>query len=205
MRCACVRRCVVLLRWAFGCRKTRAHAHSALQCIQISELQADEWACLKQVRTTALVSDAVCFGMSELMVSQETNADEKFWRARLTEEAHWIVARCDALAVGLVCGRRKQPGNWLMQSLWVHAGWRSSGLAEKLVRSVCRLARSDGAIDIRLWVVDTHAGDRARSFYKRLGFRATGNREPRSHFNPDLLIAEYVGSCAVAYDGNDDC
>jgi ribosomal protein S18 acetylase RimI-like enzyme len=48
--------------------------------------------------------------------------------------------------------------------------------AEALVEAVCAQARRDGAVAVRLWVVD--GNPRARRLYERLGFAATGRRQP---------------------------
>jgi GNAT superfamily N-acetyltransferase len=55
--------------------------------------------------------------------------------------------------------------------------WRSrigQGVAAELVTAVCELARADGAEQVALWV--TEVNDRARAFYRRVGFRETGER-----------------------------
>jgi ribosomal protein S18 acetylase RimI-like enzyme len=58
--------------------------------------------------------------------------------------------------------------------MWVSPRLRGQGVAADLVTAVCDLARADGADQVALWV--TEVSDRARAFYRRAGFRETGER-----------------------------
>ncbi len=52
---------------------------------------------------------------------------------------------------------------------------RGQGVADRLVEAVCEQARQAGAGTVTLWV--TEVNDRARAFYRRLGFAPTGARQ----------------------------
>ncbi|HEY4905354.1 MAG TPA: GNAT family N-acetyltransferase, partial [Candidatus Sulfotelmatobacter sp.] len=60
---------------------------------------------------------------------------------------------------------------------WVHPKIRGSGGADELVAAVIAWAQSEGAKLVRLKVIQ--GNDRARGFYERMGFRATGREEIR--------------------------
>ena len=59
--------------------------------------------------------------------------------------------------------------------MWVAPARRGQGVADGLVEAVCEQARQAGAGTITLWV--TEVNDRARAFYRRLGFAPTGARQ----------------------------
>ena len=57
-------------------------------------------------------------------------------------------------------------------SMWVDPSARGTGIADALIGAVAGWARADGARTLKLWVAD--ASPRARAFYRRAGFRLTG-------------------------------
>jgi GNAT superfamily N-acetyltransferase len=59
-----------------------------------------------------------------------------------------------------------------LMAMWVHPAVRGSGAADELVAAVLDWAKSEGARLVRLNVIQRN--DRARRFYERIGFRATG-------------------------------
>jgi ribosomal protein S18 acetylase RimI-like enzyme len=59
--------------------------------------------------------------------------------------------------------------------MWVSPACRGQGVAGRLVSAVCDQARQAGATSVTLWVTDVNG--RARSFYRRLGFESTGQRQ----------------------------
>jgi GNAT superfamily N-acetyltransferase len=68
-------------------------------------------------------------------------------------------------------------------AMWVEPAFRGTTTATDLVEAVCRWAGERGARTVALWVAD--GNDRARRFYDRLGFAATGRRQPLPS-NPDV-------------------
>jgi len=69
-------------------------------------------------------------------------------------------------------GRRTS--DWHLVGMWVAPACRGQGVADALVATACDVARVSGASAVTLWV--TEVNDRARAFYRRLGFAATGAR-----------------------------
>jgi ribosomal protein S18 acetylase RimI-like enzyme len=59
--------------------------------------------------------------------------------------------------------------------MWVSPGARGSGLADRLVGAVTGHARRAGAGQVTLWVAV--GNERARAFYRRMGFTPTGRRQ----------------------------
>jgi ribosomal protein S18 acetylase RimI-like enzyme len=57
---------------------------------------------------------------------------------------------------------------WWIQSLYIERDHRGTGLVERLIDHVARVARSEGALDLRLYVY--HANQRAIRAYRRCGF-----------------------------------
>ena len=57
---------------------------------------------------------------------------------------------------------------WWIQSLYVVAEHRGSGLVDQLLNRVADEARSSDALDLRLYVLETN--ERARAAYRRCGF-----------------------------------
>jgi ribosomal protein S18 acetylase RimI-like enzyme len=75
--------------------------------------------------------------------------------------------------------------------MWVAPGCRGQGLADRLVEAVREQALQAGARTVTLWV--TEVNDRARAFYRRLGFAPTGGRqlvrpEEPDHWEEELAL-----------------
>jgi GNAT superfamily N-acetyltransferase len=77
---------------------------------------------------------------------------------------------------GLLAGSRDAHGFSAVQlmAMWVHPDLRGTGAAHALVRSIKVWAAEVGATQICLKVVEGNG--RARKFYERAGFRATGRK-----------------------------
>lgn len=98
----------------------------------------------------------------------------------------WFLAWRDGQPVGIVGGagpggkpggegstsRGDSQGERHVISMWVDPSARGTGIADALIGAIAGWARSDGARTLKLWVAD--ASPRARAFYQRAGFRATG-------------------------------
>ena len=64
---------------------------------------------------------------------------------------------------------------WLRQQREAR-GWTRREMARQLIEAAVGHMRAQGAQEITLWV--TEGNDRARAFYERAGFHATGKRQP---------------------------
>ncbi|MFI9787714.1 GNAT family N-acetyltransferase [Kitasatospora sp. NPDC051984] len=98
------------------------------------------------------------------------------WRAFLqgveAEPERWFcrVARADAGPVGFLCGGRD--GVVTLGPMYLLAGAQQQGLGGQLMAEFLAWA---GGAPIKLWVAEYN--ERAIGFYRRYGFRPTGERE----------------------------
>jgi GNAT superfamily N-acetyltransferase len=145
-----------------------------------------DWEVLRSVRLAALREAPYAFGST---YQREAAFVDQWWRDRTTSLA-WFLAWRDGHPVSLIAGGA-DPGTAdherYVPSMWVDAAARGTGAADALVAAVTGWARSQGARRLRLWVSD--GSPRARAFYHRLGFRATGSRQPLPS-DPELGEAE---------------
>jgi GNAT superfamily N-acetyltransferase len=135
---------------------------------------ADDRDDARDVRLRALAESPDAFASS---LQREQAFDDAEWLHRVTTHA-WFLIRADGTTVGLACGIPEpddEAGRHLV-GMWVEPAFRGRGLADLLVAAVMAWARRAGAEYVALWVVD--GNDRARGFYERLGFEATGERQP---------------------------
>ena len=153
----------------------------------VRKLTASDWQALRAARLAALAEAPYAFGST---LAREQAFDEEIWRSR-AGSGRTFGAFDGAAIVGLATGfpddtehapADRQPG-WHLVGMWVAPGWRGQGIADRLVEAVCDLARRAGAGTVTLGV--TEVNDRARAFYRRLGFAPTGVRQPVRPEEPD--------------------
>lgn len=150
----------------------------------VRRLGPEEWPLLRTVRLRALRDAPLAFGSS---FEEESTRPDDWWMAS-TSTLAWFVAEADGDAegagpsdhgaVGLAAGwPGTEPGGCPeVISMWVAGPWRGRGVADALLSAVIDWAASTGAPALCLAVAD--GNDRARRFYERAGFRATGHSEP---------------------------
>ena len=143
--------------------------------VRVDRVAEDDWSVLRVVRLFALAADPTAFGST---YGSESDQPEAFWRDRLRSAA-WFLARHDEEPVGVVAGVASPHGDDERQldAMWVAPVWRGRGVGEALARAVITWAAAHGAAAVSLTVVD--GNEHARRLYERLGFTATGHREPR--------------------------
>jgi len=135
----------------------------------VTRLGESDWERLRAVRLRALRDAPDAYGSS---VEREEGHDEATWRAMVARGAWWV-AVCDARDVGVVAGGdREHDGERWVYSMWVEATRRGTGDAVALLDAVVRWALEQGASSLGLDVTDRVP--RARRFYERYGFAATG-------------------------------
>jgi ribosomal protein S18 acetylase RimI-like enzyme len=79
-----------------------------------------------------------------------------------------------------------------LMAMWVDPAIRGSGGANQLVEALVDWARSADAKVVRLKVIE--GNDRARGFYDRVGFRATGQTQVRERDNRiEVQMERFVG------------
>ena len=139
---------------------------------ELRRLAEDDWAALRAARLTALADAPYAFGST---LAREQEFGEDTWRSR-THSGAVFAAWSDETIVGLATALLEpdEPG-WELVGMWVSSTWRGTGVAGRLVGTVCEYARGEGADWIGLWV--TEANPRALAFYTRLGFEPTGARQ----------------------------
>lgn len=126
---------------------------------------------MKEVRLRALLSEPTAFGSS---LARETHFTEADWRNRI-KLGFSVLALTGEEPIGVASGIvERKSGDYELAAMWVDPEHRSSGVATLLVDAVTVWARSATASALVLWVVVGNT--RARRFYERVGFRATGDR-----------------------------
>jgi ribosomal protein S18 acetylase RimI-like enzyme len=160
--------------------------------IAVRKLTAGDWAHLRAARLAALAEAPYAFAST---LAREQEFTDDVWRGRadrgLTFGA-WQGETIVGLATGLPPEATAAPSAaapWHLVGMWVAPACRGQGVADELVEAVCDLARASGAASVTLWV--TEVNDRARAFYRRLGFAPTGGRqlvrpEDPEHFEEEL-------------------
>jgi ribosomal protein S18 acetylase RimI-like enzyme len=134
---------------------------------------------VRDVRLAALADAPDAFAST---LAAERGQPEAEWRARIAA-LPWFLGFQDGEPAGLVAALPPDavPDRvWHLVSMWVSPDARGGGLAGLLVGAVAEHVRQAGADRVTLWVAV--GNDRARAFYRRMGFTPTGRRQmyPRS-------------------------
>jgi ribosomal protein S18 acetylase RimI-like enzyme len=148
--------------------------------VVVGRITEDEGPELERVRLAALADAPSAFG-STLDAESDRPASEWTDRARhgaLGSDRATFFARLDGEIVGLAGGYREhdRPDEVNLVSMWTSPAARRRGVGAALVRCVISWAADTGATTVALWVTD--GNDPARALYERLGFEATGERQP---------------------------
>ena len=147
-----------------------------------------DWQVYRRVRFAALADAPYAF--SSTLEREQGYADDR-WSQRLgSATAATFLAWQDSEPVGAATGKVENPadehaipGCWQLVGMWVDPSARGRGVADALVEAVAAHARSHGAEALVLWV--TEVNDRARRFYRRMGFQPTGVRQVVRPDEPD--------------------
>jgi ribosomal protein S18 acetylase RimI-like enzyme len=146
---------------------------------EIRRAETGDWEALRDVRLAALANAPYAF-MSTL--AQELDFGEQRWREWIAKSVFFL-AWDGARPVGIIGAFVHDDGNWHVISMWVSPAARGTGVAGRLMDTVVGHLRAQGVPQVSLWVTD--GNDRARAFYEKHGFRATGNRQPVRPQTPD--------------------
>ncbi len=141
-------------------------------------LGADDWTELRDARLAALAEAPYAFSST---LAREQEFTEGTWHERAGSGRTFAAWDGDSI-VGLATGL-PEDGQWHLVGMWVSPKTRGTGVADQLVAAVCDLARQSGFTSVTLWV--TEVNDRARAFYRRLGFAPTGGRQLVRPDEPD--------------------
>jgi len=161
----------------------------------IRRVQPDEWQVYRQVRLTALAEAPDAFSST---LEHEQAFGEDIWRSRLgSPAAATFIAWRDGEPTGTATGKLDDPadeyavpGSWQLVGMWVDPRSRGLGVADELVETVAGHARVEGAASLVLWV--TEVNERARAFYRRMGFTPTGARQPVRPEAPEFWEEQLV-------------
>ncbi|HUC24569.1 MAG TPA: GNAT family N-acetyltransferase [Streptosporangiaceae bacterium] len=138
----------------------------------IRGLTEQDWRQLRDARLAALAEAPYAFAST---LAREEAFTDQIWRER-AGSGRTFAAWADGAITGLATGFPEETGpGWHLVGMWVAPERRGRGVADELVGAVCELARQSGAASVTLWVTDVN--DRARAFYRRLGFAPTGRRQ----------------------------
>ena len=170
--------------------------YSTMKQITVRVLDEAEWQLYRTVRLGALAESPDAFTAT---LAEETDADEQFWRDRMTR-SHRLLAERQHEPQGIVSlgPYPPDPSCGEIFGLYVFPNARGSGVAWALVDAAAGLAAQDHYRLVYYWVgVDN---PRAVGFANNFGFRLTGHRRP-AHASDVGLGEEEI---AMVYSLADD-
>lgn len=149
---------------------------------QVKPLQSENWPLLKAVRIEALADSPEAFGMTLAEAQSRTDAEWQDYARRFTLSPPAV--SYFAFADGTPCGMancfvsRENTQIAEMTAFWVAPEQRRLGVGAALVAAVIDWATAQGMTTLQAWVVENNV--RALSFYKKLGFQETNQRQPHT-------------------------
>lgn len=150
--------------------------------VVIRQLTPADWEILKRIRLAALIDTPLAFATSLADTQALTDAD---WQERAQPSVDKppsvrFLALLDDEAVGIMGVFTQKEGPLaslpMLFTVWVDPALRGTNVADRLLAHCVEWARGTGADRCQLWVWT--ANDRARRFYERNGWRATGRTIP---------------------------
>ncbi|MGB8195957.1 MAG: GNAT family N-acetyltransferase [Acidimicrobiales bacterium] len=130
----------------------------------------DDWAGLRAIRLEALADTPDAYGST---YEESSRWSDRQWKNAATNRLYYLAER-DGKVVGMVSGGLNDgyPGTRWLYGMYVTPRERGTGTAALLVHAIGDWARSQGVDEVYLHVTTSVA--RARAFYEKIGFRATG-------------------------------
>jgi GNAT superfamily N-acetyltransferase len=143
---------------------------------QIRRAEIGDEPLLLAIRIEALSEAPEAFGSTLERELARTTAD---WQKWLSPSATYLL-ETDAGPQGIAAGVPDANDATVvhLMAMWVHPDLRGTGAAAALVQAVLDWAEVQGAEWVRLDVID--GNDRARRFYEKCGFEATGELSVRA-------------------------
>jgi GNAT superfamily N-acetyltransferase len=143
----------------------------------VRRLGPEDWRLLREIRLRALADAPYAFGSTR---EEDAARKDEWWITSVTTLG-WFVAVRGAEVTGLIAAiPREASGDHLVISTWVAPERRGLGVAQQLVAAVVAWASYQGASGLVLDVAENNP--RARRFYEKNGFVASGTAKPlRSH------------------------
>jgi ribosomal protein S18 acetylase RimI-like enzyme len=167
----------------------------------IRRLSQHDLAVFKAIRLESLSVEPEAFASS---YAQWACFSDDEWRSRLTEPV-FVAFDCPE-PIGIMALRLNRPAKMahraVLTSVYVRARYRSSGVADMLLRAVASSAKDDGIAQIELGV--RRDNQAALRFYARNGFRVVGSipcgyRDERGTAGEILMLLPLVHEIMVKY------
>lgn len=150
--------------------------------LEIKRLTPDQWPLLKTVQLRALADAPGAFSTTLAQASARTDAEwqENARRFTLPPPAASCFALVDDVPCGMAsCFAASEDAQMAeLTAFWVAPEQRRQGVGDALIAAVVSWAKSQGVTTLQAWVVEDNA--RALSFYKKLGFADTEERQPHT-------------------------
>jgi ribosomal protein S18 acetylase RimI-like enzyme len=185
-----------------GARPTQMTADST--SISIRQLEASDWALLRDLRLAALEDAPLAFAST---LAREQAFDEATWRSRCFTSCN-LVAERDHVALGLVGvvvfekssgelvawhdGPPEDPEFHLV-SMWVRPDARRGGVARCLIEAAAGACLDRRATELVLFVAE--GNEAALRAYEQAGFRANGETARLPH-TPEICEHKLVRKLA---------
>ena len=158
------------------------HDDAASLPVEVHRVLPEEWRAHRDLRLDMLEADPDAFWAD---LSEVRSRSEEQWREEIVGPRIHLQARAGDEVLGGIAllPEGYTPGHAIpadrahIVSLWVRPEARGTGTSSLLLRHLAGLALELGRPDLRLDVDESNAP--ARALYERLGFRATGARDPR--------------------------
>lgn len=141
---------------------------------RVEALTENEWSRLRDIRLSALRDDPSAFLSSH---EREAGYDEQRWRQEISR-GEWNIMLADDKEIGLlgVTRERAMPAQeCYLEYLWVAPGFRRSGVASMLLRTVLNRLRCTGVHTVWLYILD--GNQVAMHLYQGFGFQLTNERQ----------------------------
>jgi GNAT superfamily N-acetyltransferase len=156
--------------------RERADAHAAhlptaaAGPFTVRQARLGDEAIIRRVRLAALADSPIAFESTLEREQHRTDAD---WSRWITRGAVFVLERGgEPMGIAAGVAHDSDPSSVFLVSMWVHPELRGARAADELVAAVLAWARTQGVAQVLLHV--TEPNERARRFYERTGFRATG-------------------------------
>jgi ribosomal protein S18 acetylase RimI-like enzyme len=154
----------------------------------VRRIRADEWRQYRELRLEALADSPLAFVEQYAVAAAR---DDAYWRERVArgaaDDSTATFVAGDGGLVGMATCLIEPDATGHVVGFYVTPAARGGGVADALMEAATRWAAdSRGVSRIRLFVMETNA--RAEAFYRRLGFRRTGQTMA---YPPDPSYTEY--------------
>lgn len=135
---------------------------------------------LRDLRVAALTDAPYAFGET---LSEVIAEPPEFFLATAARHSHSdtstsFIAFANGTPVGMVGAfvEEQPPNRAFLCALWMKPEHRGSAIAPRLVLTACSWLRLRSGPEVFAWVADANV--RALAFYRKLGFKATPDRQP---------------------------